>query len=97
MGKILIVSLLAIFTLAGCNSSPTVGNWSKENTSAEEANSDRVQCETESKSFTHIASFHQDPVGEIDPSQTIDSMLIKEKQQADLVGECMRNKGYSNY
>ncbi|VEJ56076.1 hypothetical protein [Pragia fontium] len=95
MGKILVVSLLSLFVLAGCNSTPTVGNWFKINTSAEEADNDRIQCETESKLSANPA-FHRDPVGEVDSDQVIDSGLIREQQQINLVGECMRAKGYSN-
>ncbi|MDR0806958.1 MAG: hypothetical protein LBN41_09500 [Enterobacteriaceae bacterium] len=96
MKKIIAVSLLSLFALAGCNSSPTVGNWYKDNVSAQEAEKDRIQCEAESKSSAINVNLQHDPVGVVDTDQVIDNTLIHEQQQIDLIWECMRAKGYNS-
>ncbi|MBK5145429.1 hypothetical protein I2494_17210 [Budviciaceae bacterium BWR-B9] len=96
MGKVLIVSLLSLFVLAGCNSAPEVGNWSKAGASAQTADADRVQCEKESRSSANN-SYHSDPLNETGSDETVNKILVKEQQQVDLVGECMREKGYTNF
>lgn len=96
MKKVMAISLFSLFMLVGCSGSPTVGNWSKANTSAESANADRIQCEEESKSSAN-SSYHADVIDGGGTDEAINTILVKEKQQVDKVGECMKAKGYSNY
>ncbi|KFC95475.1 hypothetical protein [Leminorella grimontii] len=96
MKKAMAISLFSLFMLAGCSSSPTVGNWSKEGTSAESANADRIQCEEESRASAN-SSYHLDVIDGGGTDEAINSLLVKEQQQVDKVGECMKAKGYSNY
>lgn len=96
MKKVLLASLFPLLLLAGCSGSNT-GSWSKQDTSAEMADQDREQCEAESRSSANT-SLQSDPIGEINTTGgQVDRVLEAEKQQFDLVGECMRAKGYNNF
>lgn len=96
MKKAMAISLFSLFMLVGCSSAPTVGNWSKANTSGETANADRIQCEEESRSSAN-SSYHLDTIDSGGTDEAINNILVKEQQQVDKVGECMKAKGYSNY
>lgn len=82
--------------LAGCSSSPSVGNWSRENTAAETVNADRIQCEEESR-LSANSGYHLDAIDSGGTDEAINNILVQEKQQVDKVGECMKAKGYDNY
>lgn len=96
MKNALFAYLFPLFLLSGCSGSNT-GNWSKPDTSAEMAAQDREQCETQSRSSAN-KGLQSDPIGEINTNgDRVNRVLEVEKQQFDLVGKCMRAKGYNSF
>ncbi|WP_159564963.1 hypothetical protein [Budvicia diplopodorum] len=96
MKKILLVSLFPLLLLTGCSNSNT-GNWFKQDTSAEMADQDREHCETQSRSSAN-RSLQSDPLGEVNTSDNqISKILETEQHQFNLIGECMRSKGYDSF
>lgn len=95
MKKVLLASLFPLFLLVGCSGSNS-GEWSKSGMSAEMAAQDREQCEAESRSSANN-SLHADPLTVVNTDSQVSQVLESEQHQFNLVGECMRAKGYNNF